>query len=135
MLFNETQSESEYDENAGEGVAQSIEELEKELEGVENFENTLDSEKTDFSKLEPHLAALKKVLKEIGIENIDDRLENTGTQFELHTDEEHEHHNDLAILQDIEKANPLLELGFIPLNGESCMGDSGLMKYHIVIIK
>ena len=134
-LFTESQQDNEVDENAGEGVAQSMEELEKELAKVEEFENLEDVMSTDTSKLEPHLKPLIDLLKKIGIENADSRVSNVGTNFTLSTDDEKIHHADLSILQDIEKSEALTSAGFIPLNGESDRDNNGLARYSIVIIK
>jgi len=135
FLFIESQEDQAHDENAGDDVAQDMDELQKQLEKVEDFENLTDVMATDKSKLEPHFKPLVAKLKEIGIEDPEPRLLNNGEHFILSTQDENQHHNDLAILQDITVSDPLLSAGFIPLNGESDRDDNGLARFSITIIK
>ena len=133
-LFVESQADEDSpngrdDVNAGKDVDVDLEELEKSLEGSEEFQPVTTELLKPFEK--DLIAALKK----IGIEKPEDRIKNLGTHFILFTQDEYTHKDDLSKVLDLTTAEPLYSEGFIPLNGESDHDDNGLARFHIVIIK
>lgn len=97
---------------------------------VESQEQALIEDKTEkvtdlggpdvrFKALEKLKVELSKILTQMGIENVKERLQIDGNAFKLVQYTAGEHALDSAILFDLTKITPLIDANFVALDGEA----------------
>lgn len=117
FLFVESQEKARIDEV--EGV--------KEITGDSNAEELTDER---AKVLKTRKTELEKILKDLGISDVADRLSIEGDAFKLLANDAEQHKTDAEILFDLTQITPLVDANFAAINGEAELDGSA----YILII-